>query len=270
MGWGVLRPYTTKSPILLAAPGLAVRGVSLPAVSEQGRGSAPRPQGATPLTPAPKDFPRPSGSADPGLGSPPPPALLPARRWGLHPSPSAVPSRRPALPTCAQGAEKEAPEDDRAPAPRGRPGAHPPGEPAGHWRHRGRLGAPGPRVPYLVPRGSGARRAPRRGGVQSPPLPASAPWPPRSPLCPCPRTLKGGNNVDEEHGSSFRGETCPTPGGSPSLSTPAHSGEWIGPGTRGERAGLGPGVGGGEGLLRLPPRKWADPGAPRPPRVGTK
>lgn len=28
--------------------------------------------------------------------------------------------------------------------------------------------------------------------------------------------------------------------------------------------GLGQGVGGGEGLLHLPPRKWADPGALRP------
>ena len=46
--------------------------------------------------------------------------------------------------------------------------------------------------------------------------------------------LTRGNIVDEEHASSFQGETCLSHCGSASHSTPRGSGEWIGPGTQGE------------------------------------
>ena len=78
----------------------------------------------------------------------------------LHPSPfySALPPFRgtqgPALRTCAQGAEKEPHEDDRAPARGGRAGAQPPPEkPPDQRRHLAGLGASGPRVPSQVPGG---------------------------------------------------------------------------------------------------------------------
>lgn len=98
----------------------------------------------------------------------------------------------------------------------------------------------------------------------APPLPASVPCPYSKPTLPCSRTLISVNNVDEEHASAF-GEKLAGPTVAPRATPPpARSGEWISPGTLGESRGLGQGVGGGEGLLHLPPRKWADPGTLRP------
>lgn len=100
--------------------------------------------------------------------------------------------------------------------------------------------------------------------MRAPPLPASVPCPYSKPTLPCSRALMRGNNVDEEDVSSFRGETCLTHRGSASHSTPRTLWGMDRPRYKGENRGLGQGVGGGEGLLHLPPRKWADPGALRP------
>lgn len=58
----VRHPDTTKGPFLLAAPGFAVPGVSLPAISELGRRSVPWLEWGIPFTLAPRGIPETLGT----------------------------------------------------------------------------------------------------------------------------------------------------------------------------------------------------------------
>lgn len=143
---GVLHPYPTKGPILPAAPGLAVPGVSLPVISEQGRGSALRRERRSPPPLAHRDLRRPWGSGGLNLRAPPPPVLLPPGRCrtpgiALLERPPGVPQhqgpRAPYLCTrCSEKATRRRPRPSsghagRAPVPRRTGGPKAPSLPSG-------------------------------------------------------------------------------------------------------------------------------------------
>ena len=172
---GSFTPTPQRLPFSLRLPGSLSRGVSLPVISEQGRGSALRREQRSPPPLAHRDLRRPWGSGGLNLCAPPPPVLLPPGRCrtpgiALLERPPGVPQhqgpRAPYLCTrCSEKATRRRPRPSsghagRAPIPRRTGGPKAPSLPSGRVAPArplpgtGRVGRVGGAAPTKTGRGA--------------------------------------------------------------------------------------------------------------------